>query len=52
MRWTRLCREASGKDADDETVWSCPPDAGVKFAGNEPASDGGYKARYTGESAG
>jgi hypothetical protein len=22
MRWTRACREASGMDADDKTVWS------------------------------
>ena len=30
MRWTRRCREASGTDANDETVWSWPPDAEVK----------------------
>ena len=36
--------------ADGQAVWSCPPDAGVKFAGDDPASDGGKQARYTGES--
>ena len=28
-------------EADDEDVWSWHPDAGVKFAGDDPASDGG-----------
>jgi hypothetical protein len=28
-------------DADGEIVWSRSPDAGVKFAGDEPAGDGG-----------
>lgn len=43
-------RRTSAADADGETAWSCPPDAGVKFA-MMIAGDGGYKARYTGESA-
>jgi hypothetical protein len=34
--------------ADGKAVWSWHPDAGVKFALS--AGDGGYQARYTGES--
>jgi hypothetical protein len=37
--------------ADGKGVWSWSPDAGIKLASDELASDGGYKARYTGESA-
>jgi hypothetical protein len=32
-----------------QAVWSCPPDAGVKFASEYLAGDGGNKARFTGE---
>jgi hypothetical protein len=33
MRWTLTYREASGKPADGEIVWSRPPDAEVKPCG-------------------
>ena len=52
----RLCsaRVRAGESSltDGEGVWSWSPDAGIKLAGDEPAGDGGYKARYTGESGG
>jgi len=41
MRWTRSGRKACGASAYGQAVWSCPLDAGVKFAGDDPASDGG-----------
>ena len=37
--------------ADGEGVWSWSPDAGIKPWGDEPQGDGGYQARYPGESA-
>ena len=40
----------SARDAFDEAVWSRHPDAGVKFRGHFPRSDGDYKARYAEES--
>ena len=45
-----LISQASDTDAYGQAVWSCPRDAGVKFVGDDPASDGGKKARFTGES--
>jgi hypothetical protein len=50
MRWTRLGRKACGMSAYGQAVWSCPLDAGVKFV-DDFTGDGGYQARYTGESA-
>ena len=41
MRWTQAVPDEGMRRADGEVVWSCPPDAGVKFAGDDPASDGG-----------
>jgi hypothetical protein len=38
-------------DADGEVAWSWPPDAEVKLAGDDPAGDGGKKARRPGEIA-
>ena len=32
MRWTRWCRKTCGRVAYGQAVWSCPLDAGVKFA--------------------
>jgi hypothetical protein len=46
-----LARETSVTDADGEIVWSWRPDAGVKSLGDDPRDDGGYQARYPGESA-
>jgi hypothetical protein len=34
---------------DGEIVWSRSPDAGIKFADDDAASDGGQKARRTEE---
>jgi hypothetical protein len=34
---------------DGEIVWSRSPDAGIKFADDDSASDGGQKARRTEE---
>jgi len=45
-----LASQASEASAYGQAVWSCPRDAGVKFVGDDPASDGGKKARFTGES--
>ena len=39
----------NGAEADGEGVWSCCPDAGIKFALGS-AGDGGKQARLTGES--
>jgi hypothetical protein len=52
-RWARdamdaaMC-ETNALPADGEVVWSWRPDAGVKFAGDDPANDGGKKARSPG----
>jgi len=35
---------------DGEVVWFWRPDAGAKFAGDDPVNDGGKKARFTGKS--
>jgi hypothetical protein len=32
MRWTLLVRRRCASEADGQDVWSCPLDAGVKFA--------------------
>ena len=45
VRWTKRVV------ADGETVWSWPPDAEVKFASDDLASDGGYQSPDTGESS-
>ena len=50
MRWTLTYREASGKPADGEIVWSRPPDAEVKPFAPIAQGDGGYQARHTGYS--
>jgi hypothetical protein len=49
MRWTRAVRQTNAPRAYGQAVWSCPLDAGVKFADDESAGDGGYQARDTGE---
>jgi hypothetical protein len=49
MRWTRRPCQASEVDADGEIVRSRSPDAGIKFAADDVASDGGQKARRTEE---
>jgi hypothetical protein len=41
-------RETSAPDADGESAWSWSPDAGIKRAGDDPARDGGNKARSPG----
>jgi hypothetical protein len=41
--------ETKRAGADGEVVWSCPPDAGDKLVGDDPAGDGGLKARHTEE---
>jgi hypothetical protein len=41
--------ETKRAGADGEVVRSCAPDAGDKLAGDDPAGDGGLKARYTEE---
>jgi hypothetical protein len=41
MRWTLWLRETSAGRADGKDAWSWHPDAGVKLAGDDPASDGG-----------
>jgi len=43
-----LCRKTSGVCTDGEIVESCPPDAGSSSV-RRAQSDGGYQARYTGE---
>ena len=43
------CLQANGTRAYGQAVWSCPLDAGVKFA-VMMAGDGGYQARDSGES--
>ena len=45
-----LARQANALKADGQAVWSCPPDAGDKLV-DDFASDGGYQARHTRESA-
>ena len=42
--------QASDFDAYGQAVWSCLRDAGVKLRENDSRSDGGKKARFTGES--
>jgi hypothetical protein len=44
-------RKTNAFDADGEVALSRSPDAGIKFAGDKPASDGGQKARRTEETA-
>jgi hypothetical protein len=38
----------SDTNADGEVVWFWRPDAGAKFAGSDPADDGGKRARSPG----
>src|ERR1700748_1713261 len=40
------------RGADGEVVWSSRPDAGAKFCGHHPRSDGGRKAGHRGEREG
>jgi hypothetical protein len=59
MRWTRRCARRAQVVADGQVAWSRSPDAGIKLAAwrcrpcgpTRRAGDGGYQARYTGESA-
>jgi len=51
VRWLRGLRWTSAARAYGEIAWSRCPDAGVKLAENDSADDGGYRARYPGESA-
>jgi hypothetical protein len=51
MRWTEAARVTNAPFADGKGAWSWHPDAGVKFANSFLASDGGQKARRTGEIA-
>jgi hypothetical protein len=44
-------RKTKRVEAYGKAVWSRRPDAGVKFADDEAAGDGGNKARLTEESA-
>ena len=43
-----LVVRTNGADADDEIVWSWPPDAEAKSCGDEPRDDGSKKARFPG----
>jgi len=45
-----LGRKTCGTSAYGQAVWSCLRDAGVKLRENDSRSDGGKKARFTGES--
>jgi hypothetical protein len=36
-----LIAQTNNLDADGEIVWSWRPDAGAKFAGDDPVDDGG-----------
>jgi hypothetical protein len=38
----------NGADADDEVVWSWPPDAEAKLRGYDPRGDRSKKARFLG----
>src|ERR1700749_1965595 len=40
------------RGADGEVVWSSRPDAGAKFCGHHPRSDGGRKGGHRGEREG
>ena len=59
MRWTRQRARRARAVADGQVAWSRSPDAGIKPAPWRcrscgpicRAGDGGYQARYTGESA-
>ena len=48
-----MCRlhQTSAAHAYGEIAWSRCPDAGIKLAGDDPVSDGGYQARHSGEIA-
>jgi hypothetical protein len=45
-----LVRQTSAVEADGEAVWSWSPDAGIKRREIFSWRDGGYQARYPGES--
>jgi len=49
--FTAPTARTNGAEAYGQGAWSRPPDAGVKSDGDHPAGDGGYQARYSGESA-
>ena len=50
-RWTRIAPLTRAPEADGEIVWFRHPKAGVKFAAQGGAGDGGKSAELTEESA-
>jgi len=46
-----LAQSTNAANADGEGVWSRSPDAGINPWGSGARGDGGYQARYSGESA-